>query len=372
MPTGRMHRPEPAVLHRSQGPGSLRPASWRRRVAAVALGVIATVALLPGSGLADPPAAQLTIDEVKAQVDKLYEELEIAAETANDAKVRAEEARANLDTLRSNLERLKSDFEEATADAGLFAAAQYRSAGLDQSVQLLLTQPGDDFLSRMSQLDHLADRQARAVDSLAAAKAAMTEQELAIARETARLDALEATTAEAEAVADARLQEANDLLDRLTAEEAARLAAIRAREAAAAARATRPPVGSEDVVAPPPSGPASGRAKIAVDTAIAQIGDRYSYGAAGPDAFDCSGLTMYSWAAAGVSLPHSSKAQMGSGTPVSSDQLQPGDLVFYYQPVSHVGIYIGNGLIVQASNYSQPVNVAAVFSMPYTGAVRVG
>ena len=124
MPTGRMHRREHAVLHRSPGPGSLR-----RRAAAVALSVIAAVALLPGSGLADPPAAQPTIDQVKAQVDKLYEQLEISAETANDAKVKAEEARANLDTLRSNLERLKSDFEDATADAGLFAAAQYRSAG---------------------------------------------------------------------------------------------------------------------------------------------------------------------------------------------------------------------------------------------------
>ena len=364
-----MHVPEHAVPRRSPFPRSLRG-----RAAAVLLSVVATVALLPGSSLADPPAAEPTIDQVKAQVDQLYEELEISAETANDAKVKADEARANLDTLRSNLERLKSDFEDATADAGLLAAAQYRSAGLDQSVQLLLTQAGDDFLSRMSQLDHLADRQARAVDGLAAAKAAMTQQELAIARETARLDALEATTAEAEAVADARLQEANDLLDRLTAEEAARLAAIRAREAAAAARATQPPAESDEVVAAPPpaSGPVSGRAKIAVDTAMAQIGDRYSYGAAGPDAFDCSGLTMYSWGAAGVSLPHSSGGQMGYGTPVSSDQLQPGDLVFYYHPVHHVAIYIGNGLIVHASNYSHPVGVAGVFSMPYAGAVRVG
>ena len=81
---------------------------------------------------------------------------------------------------------------------------------------------------------------------------------------------------------------------------------------------------------------------------------------------------MYSWGAAGVSLPHSSGGQMGYGTPVSSGQLQPGDLVFYYHPVHHVAIYIGNGLIVHASNYSHPVGVAGVFSMPYAGAVRVG
>ena len=117
---------------------------------------------------------------------------------------------------------------------------------------------------------------------------------------------------------------------------------------------------------------ASGAAGAAVQQALAQVGDAYVYGATGPDAFDCSGLTMFAWAAAGVSLPHSSSAQMGSGTPVSIDALQPGDLVFYYSPVSHVGMYIGNGQIVHASNPSSPVSVAPVFSMPYSGAVRPG
>ena len=88
----------------------------------------------------------------------------------------------------------------------------------------------------------------------------------------------------------------------------------------------------------------------AVQYALAQVGDAYVYGATGPSAFDCSGLTMMAWAQAGVGLPHSSSAQMGSGTPVSQSQLQPGDLVFYYSPVSHVGIYIGNGQIVHAAN----------------------
>ncbi|MDQ4008754.1 MAG: NlpC/P60 family protein, partial [Actinomycetota bacterium] len=116
----------------------------------------------------------------------------------------------------------------------------------------------------------------------------------------------------------------------------------------------------------------SGSAAVAVDFAMAQLGDAYAYGAAGPDAWDCSGLTMGAWGAAGVSLPHSSSGQMSSGTPVSSSDLQPGDLVFYYDPVSHVGIYVGNGQIVHASNPSDPVNMAPVFSMPYSGAVRPG
>jgi cell wall-associated NlpC family hydrolase len=118
--------------------------------------------------------------------------------------------------------------------------------------------------------------------------------------------------------------------------------------------------------------PASGRAAVAVKYALAQVGDAYVYGAAGPDAFDCSGLTMMAWGQAGVGLPHSSSAQYSSGARVSQSELQPGDLVFYYSPISHVGIYIGNGMIVHAANPSSGVRVAAVNSMPYTGAVRPG
>ena len=122
----------------------------------------------------------------------------------------------------------------------------------------------------------------------------------------------------------------------------------------------------------PSSVPASGRAAAAVQYALAQVGDSYVYGAAGPSAFDCSGLTMMAWAQAGVGLPHSSSAQFGSGPHVSSNDLQPGDLVFYYSPISHVAIYIGNGLIVHAANPGEGVRVAGVFSMPYSGAVRPG
>ena len=105
---------------------------------------------------------------------------------------------------------------------------------------------------------------------------------------------------------------------------------------------------------------------------MAQVGDAYVYGAAGPDAYDCSGLTMAAWAAAGVALPHSSSAQYGSGPHISASALQPGDLVFYYSPISHVGMYIGNGMIVHAANPSTGVQVAGLYSMPYVGAVRPG
>ena len=125
-------------------------------------------------------------------------------------------------------------------------------------------------------------------------------------------------------------------------------------------------------VAAAPAAAASGAAQTAVNTALAQVGDRYVYGATGPNSFDCSGLTSFSYKAAGISLPRTSKAQSTFGTPVSKGNLQPGDLVFFYSPVSHVAMYIGNGQIVHALNSSKPVQVMKLDSMPsYAGARRV-
>ncbi len=125
-------------------------------------------------------------------------------------------------------------------------------------------------------------------------------------------------------------------------------------------------------VAAAPAAAATGAAQVAVDTALAQRGDMYLYGATGPDRFDCSGLTSFAYKAAGVAIPRTSKAQSTFGTPVSKANLQPGDLVFFYSPVSHVGMYIGNGQMVHSSSAGKPVAVTNVDSMPsYAGARRV-
>jgi cell wall-associated NlpC family hydrolase len=110
----------------------------------------------------------------------------------------------------------------------------------------------------------------------------------------------------------------------------------------------------------------------AVQFALSKVGGTYSYGATGPDAFDCSGLTMAAWATQGVSLPHNSGAQMSSGKQVSEGELQPGDLVFYYSPVSHVGIYVGGGQVVSALNPGEGILKHGLHYMPYSGAVRPG
>jgi peptidoglycan DL-endopeptidase CwlO len=108
-----------------------------------------------------------------------------------------------------------------------------------------------------------------------------------------------------------------------------------------------------------------------VSNALSKLGKPYRWGASGPNAFDCSGLVKWSFGSAGRALPRSSRAMAGVGTPVSKANLQPGDLVFFYKPISHVGIYIGNGKMVHASNRKSPVKVSDISRMPFTKAVRV-
>jgi cell wall-associated NlpC family hydrolase len=124
-------------------------------------------------------------------------------------------------------------------------------------------------------------------------------------------------------------------------------------------------------VAAAPAAASTGTAQVAVNTALAQLGDPYVWGGAGPNSFDCSGLTQFAYAAAGVQLPHSSQMQSTIGTPVARANLQPGDLVFFYSPVSHVGMYIGNGRMVHASTFGSPVLVTSVDMAGYVGARRL-
>ena len=127
---------------------------------------------------------------------------------------------------------------------------------------------------------------------------------------------------------------------------------------------------------PAPSAPASSRGSskgaIALAFAKRQIGDRYAYGGTGPNRWDCSGLTQAAYKAAGVKLPHNSRAQMKYGRKVSKSALKPGDLVFFYSPVSHVALYAGGGKVLHASNPRKPVGYLKMAYMPYAGARRIG
>jgi len=196
------------------------------------------------------------------------------------------------------------------------------------------------------------DLQSQLFDSFSTEAKALNIRQKATAARAAEVQQKQDQLAAEKQTIDEKLAAAKELLDQLKAEE---------REALLTRGSVRLPSGVD----------ATGAAATAIRYAMAQVGKAYVYGAAGPNAFDCSGLMMMAWAQAGVSLPHSSSAQYGVGRHVSSNELQPGDLVFYYSPISHVAMYIGNGLIVEAANPGAGVRVSGVFSMPYAGATRL-
>jgi len=159
-----------------------------------------------------------------------------------------------------------------------------------------------------------------------------------------------------------QIAEYQAVFERLSAQEQAAVAAA-GHEAEAETRASR---ADRTAAAPVASGPVvanSQAAQIAVDTALAQRGKPYVWAASGPGSFDCSGLVQYAYAAAGIDLPHSSRMQAGMGRPVSRAELQPGDLVAFYSPISHIGIYIGNGQMVHAPSTGDVVKISSIDRM---------
>jgi peptidoglycan DL-endopeptidase CwlO len=319
--------------------------------------VLATLCITAVGGsmlVAGPTFADPDIDDVQAKVDSLYEQAEQASERYNDARIELKSAKTRLKALRADLSRQQKKVESVRGDVASAVVQEYQGQALSSASQVMLADDPDAFLDQLATVSGFNEQQAEMMAGFAVEAQQLEMREEAAERELERISETEEQLAEEKAEIDEKAGEAEELLSRLEA-----------REAEAVSR-------SSERAAPAPNVSVSGRAGAAVQYALAQVGDAYVYGAAGPDAFDCSGLTMMAWAQAGVSLPHSSSGQMGSGAPVSQSALAPGDLVFYYQPVSHVGIYIGNGQIVHAANPSTGVQVAPVNSMPYSGAVRPG
>jgi cell wall-associated NlpC family hydrolase len=331
----------------------------RKRIASV----LATLCVTALSGAvltsATPSYAKPSIHDVQSQVDTLYRQAEQASERYNNASGHLKEAQSRLKSLQADLARQDAKVTGIRKQVAAAVVSQYQGQALSSTTQVLLSKDPDAFLNQISTVSEYNDQQGQMMANFATQAKQLEMRQTAAKRELAQISRTKQQLATEKAQIDKKAGEAKALLGRLKDRAAAR------RDAQSTSRdASRAPAVSNV--------PVSGRAAAAVQYAMAQVGKAYVYGAAGPDAFDCSGLTMMAWAQAGVALPHSSSGQMGSGTPVSESDLQPGDLVFYYSPVSHVGMYIGNGMIVNAENPSAGVKVTPVNSMPYSGAVRPG
>jgi len=248
--------------------------------------------------------------------------------------------------------------QDAQNRLGARAAAAYmRGPGVDLSALLESRNPSDT-LDRVQVLDLLARQDGDLMDTLRVAGDTYQQRKQA-------LEASQREQAKALANLEAKKRQAEQTVDRTKALLAQVKASDRARLLAAANNGGGSGSGGSGAPAPPSSFPkvaASGGAAKAVAYAKAQVGKPYVYGASGPSSFDCSGLTMMAWAQAGVSLPHSSSAQYGATRHISSSQLQPGDLVFYYSPISHVAIYVGGGMQVAATHTGDYVRLQALHS----------
>ena len=316
--------------------------------------VLATLCITALSGtmlVASPSNADPDIESVQSRVDKLYHQAEQASERYNNARLEMKKAQTRLTALQDDLDRQQAKVDDVRAQVAKAVVSQYQGQALSSTTQVLLSENPDAFLNQLTTVSEYNDQQSQMMADFAVQAKQLEMRQAAAQREVDRIAVTKKELGQEKAEIDDKAAKAKELLGKL-----------KNRAASASRSGARVPVNV----------PASGRAGAAVSYAMSQVGDAYVYGASGPSAYDCSGLTMMAWAQAGVSLPHSSSGQMGSGAPVSQSQLQPGDLVFYYSPVSHVGMYIGNGMIVHAANPGDGVTTAPVNSMPYSGAVRPG
>ncbi|GAA3201280.1 C40 family peptidase [Streptomyces virens] len=343
-----------------------RPAggATARAAAAVALSGAAAATGFDGPAHAEP---QRTPDEVRAEVARLYREAEAATEKYNGAKEKAESARRRLRALQDERARREDRLNSARAALGSAAAAQYRAGGMDPALRLLLSEDPDGYLEGAALTERADDRRRAAVERLRGQL-----REIEQLRGAARIEVTSLTSRRAELdrhtkTITGKLTAARRLLSRLPPEHRADLTDGTDRSARSSADLRDGPTVPGAVTAAAP-GP---RAAQAVAYAYRKLGSPYVWGATGPDAFDCSGLVQAAYRSAGVSLPRTTYAQIDAGRRIPRSQLLPGDLVFFYSGISHVGIYVGNGRMIHAPNPSAPVRKAPIDAMPFAGATRV-
>ncbi|MFD3399285.1 NlpC/P60 family protein [Kribbella sp. NPDC058693] len=331
---------------------------------AVAAGVI----LIQGAASADPAP---TLDQAKKQVAELQHQAEVSGESANDLRGQISASAARVKALQAAIAKQQGQVDGVKRQIGSLAVAGYQTSGISTTAQLLLSTNPDQFLSQASTAQAFAGQQNSALRRYQVAQGKLTDLQ---ASEQTELSALQSVQAKQDAFKkqlQTNLDNAEKVLDKLSAADRKRIEEENAK-AAEKARSERPTRSGDRESTDLPNVPASGRAAIAVNAALSQLGDPYVWGADGPSSYDCSGLMMYAWGKAGVSLSHSSKAQTGEGRHVSKSDLMPGDLIFYYSPVSHVAMYLGNGRIVHAPRPGKSVEIAPMDEMPYNSAVRPG
>ena len=335
---------------------------------ASSLGTVVMMAILSLLVATSPAAAQppqdaegaaRQLEEVNREAEALTEEWHAAKDTLATRESELATLQAAVEPARAALDAAVLDEEQFRVQVDAVAMSTFESGNLDQLGALLASGSPQEFLDQMSAIETLAVDYRAALDQLMTkvdeTAQKRIEADAAISRAQAAADEAARAAEDVEKRkrdAEKRIDEAQRLLDRLTPAEQ---------------RARRGP----DLDGP--SGPISGSGAgvEAVNFAMEMLGKPYRYGAEGPNSFDCSGLTSWAFQQAGVTLPRSSSQQARVGTPVSRDELRPGDLLFFYQPVSHVGIYVGDNMMINAPQTGDVVKYSDISRRPLTGARRL-
>ncbi|MFF8550012.1 NlpC/P60 family protein [Streptomyces albidoflavus] len=331
----------------------------RTRVTVLTATAAAAVALTSQTAHADPKPSKA---EVKAKVDKLYEEAEKASEKYNGAKEKQDKLEGQIGNLQDKVARGQEELNELRQALGSAASAQYRTGGIDPSLQLFLSADPDDYLDKASALDQLSSKQAEGVKKIQAKQRDLAQQRQEAQAKLQDLSDTRKELGDKKKNVQGKLADAQKLLNSLTAAERAELQ----QEEERASRSAGDRVELGDAV------PASNRGAAALAAAKSKVGTPYVWGATGPNSFDCSGLTSWAFAQAGYTIPRMSQDQANAGTRIGSQSaLKPGDLVIFYSDLHHVGFYAGNGQVLHAPKPGANVRYESINNMPYMFGVRI-
>ncbi|MFI0722748.1 NlpC/P60 family protein [Streptomyces sp. NPDC021224] len=324
----------------------------------------ATLGSLPTPGAtADPDS----LPQLLTQLQTLYQQSEAATESYNQAKVTADQQRTKARALDGQLATARAKVAAGKDQVGLLARQLYRTGGLSPYIAMLGGEDPQDFFGNLHLAQHTVETQQAAVDSLTAEQDRLTGLNAQAQKALDAAQTAQNTQAAKKTEIETNLRQVESLLAGLSGVQISELEALEQQGADKAQQEfmDSKPLGRDAAVRAP-----SAKGDAAIAYAFAQLGKPYVWGAVGPDSYDCSGLTSQAWGHAGVPIPRTAEEQWAKLPRVPLSLLRPGDLVVYFPKATHVALYIGNGLVVQAPHTGSYVKISPIGANPVLGAVR--
>ena len=323
-----------------------------------------------GTAQAVPTPTPRTVAEARKLVQQLDDQASEIGENYAAASDAVTKAQAKVDASKKAIAEQEAVVDALTQQAREIALTQFQHRDISTTLQLFTSSDPETFLSQLSTVNKVNQNMNDQLQQQQLEQATLTDMQRALDADLETLTAEKKRQADLKAQIDKKLAETKALLAQLTEEQRAALAQADGPSVAPSSYSK----GSNSSVGVTVSGEANERATAAAQWAISKVGNSsYVWGGSGPNGFDCSGLMMASYRTVGVSLPHSSAAQARMGRAVSLNELRPGDLLFWYSPIHHVSMYIGNGMMVHAANSRLDLRIQSVssYGAPFAGARRI-